>query len=165
MAMKNNGNNICRRIMKLKILIGNGYKIGILTFPFLIAGVILNILYPSFFSVGGPSIALMVISIIILIPGILIWIWSIVLIITKIPQKKLITNGPYSLVKHPLYIGTALLVFPWVGFLFNTWLGAMIGIIVYIGSRIFSPEEEKIMLKIFGADWVKYCKKVKISWL
>jgi len=150
---------------KLKILIGNGYKIGLLTFPFLIAGVILNILFPSFFSVGGPPIVLMVVSVIILIPGVTIWIWSIALIITKIPQKKLITNGPYSFVKHPLYTATALLVFPWIGFLFNTWLGALIGIIVYIGSRLFSPEEEKIMSKIFGAEWNEYCKKVKIHWL
>lgn len=120
---------------KLKVLVGNGYKIGLLTLPFLIIGLILNIMFPSFFSVGGPSIILMIISIIILIPGVTIWIWSVVLILTKIPQKKLITNGPYSLVKHSLYTGVALLVFPWIGFLFNTWLGALIGIIVYIGSR------------------------------
>jgi protein-S-isoprenylcysteine O-methyltransferase Ste14 len=151
--------------MKLKVLIGNGYKIGLITLPFLIIGLILNVMFPSFFSVGGPSIVLMVISIIILIPGSTIWIWSIVLILTKIPQKKLITNGPYSLVKHPLYTGVALLALPWIGFLFNTWLGTLIGIVVYIGSRIFSPEEEKILSKIFGTAWDEYCKKVKIPWL
>jgi protein-S-isoprenylcysteine O-methyltransferase Ste14 len=74
----------------------------------------------------------------------------------------LITSGPYSLVKHPLYTGVALLVLPWIGFLFNTWLGALIGIVVYMGSRIFSPEEEMILSKIFGADWDAYCKRVKM---
>jgi protein-S-isoprenylcysteine O-methyltransferase Ste14 len=164
--MENHKKNTGEKFMKkLKVLIGNGYKIGLLTFPFLIIGVILNIMFPFFFSVGGPPIVLMVISIIILIPGVINWIWSIFLIIIKISQKKLITNGPYSLVKHPLYTGTALLVFPWVGFLFNTWLGALIGIIVYIGSRLFSLEEEKILSKIFGAAWDEYSKKVKIPWL
>jgi protein-S-isoprenylcysteine O-methyltransferase Ste14 len=106
-----------------------------------------------------------VISVIILIPGVTIWIWSVILILTKIPRKELITTGPYSLVKHPLYTGVALLVLPWAGILFNTWLGIIIGIIVYIGSRIYSPEEEKILSKIFGDSWKTYCNKVKLPWL
>jgi protein-S-isoprenylcysteine O-methyltransferase Ste14 len=154
-----------KKNMKLKVLVGSGRKIGPLTLPFLIIGLTLNIIIPSLFSVGGPSIVLKVISIIILIPGVIIWIWSVVLILTKIPRKELITNGPYSLIKHPLYTGVAFLVLPWIGFLFNTWLGVLIGILVYIGSRIFSPEEEKILSKIFGATWDEYCNKVKIPWL
>jgi protein-S-isoprenylcysteine O-methyltransferase Ste14 len=151
--------------MKLKVLVGNGKKIGLLTLPFLIIGLILNIMMPSVFGVGGPSRVLKMISIIILIPGIINWIWSVVLILTKIPRKELITSGPYSLVKHPLYTGVALLVLPWIGFLCNTWLGALIGIVVYIGSRLFSPEEEKILSKIFGVAWDEYCKKVKFPWI
>jgi protein-S-isoprenylcysteine O-methyltransferase Ste14 len=151
--------------MKLKILVGSGDKIALLTLPFLIGGLILNVMLPSLFSVGGPSIVLKVVSIIILFPGVTIWIWSAVLILTKIPRKELITNGPYSLVKHPLYTGVALLVLPWTGFLFNTWLGVLIGIIIYIGSRIFSKDEEKVLSKTFGATWDEYCNKVKIPWL
>ena len=151
--------------MKLETLVGSGDKIGLLTLPFLIIGLILNILHPSLFSVGSPSIVLKVISIIILIPGITIWIWSIVLILTKAPREELITNGPYALVKHPLYTGVAFLVLPWIGFLLNTWLGVLIGIVLYIGSRIFSPEEEKILSKTFGAAWDEYCHRVTIPWL
>lgn len=151
--------------MKLKVLVGSGEKIGRLTLPFLVLGLILNIIFPSFFSVGGPSIGLTVISIIILIPGLINWIWAVVLILTKIPRKQLITNGPYSLVKHPLYTGVALLVLPWAGFLFNTWLGALIGIIVYIGARMYAPKEEEMLSKIFGAAWDEYSRKVKIPWL
>ena len=151
--------------MKLKVLVGSGDRIGLLTLPFLIIGLILNILFPSAFHVGGPPTALKVISIILLIPGVTIWIWSVVLILTKVPKKELITNGPYSLVKHPLYTGVALLVLPWLGFLFNTWLGALLGVILYIGSRIFAPEEEAELSKTFGTAWDEYCNKVKIPWL
>jgi len=151
--------------MKLKVLVGSGDKIGLLTLPFLIIGLILNIMFPSLFSVGGPSIVLKAISITILIPGVTIWIWSVALILINVPKKELITNGPYSLVKHPLYTGVALLVLPWIGFLFNTWLGVLIGIILYVGSRIFSPEEEEILSKTFGCTWDEYCNKVKMPWL
>ena len=151
--------------MKLKVLVGSGEKIGLLTLPFLIIGLILNIVFPSLFTVGSQSVVLKVISTLILIPGVTIWIWSVVLILTRIPRKQLITNGPYSLVKHPLYTGVALLVLPWIGFLFSTWLGVLIGIVVYIGSRLYSPEEEKILSKIFGTAWDEYCTKVRIPWL
>jgi protein-S-isoprenylcysteine O-methyltransferase Ste14 len=90
--------NIGRKNMKLKVLVGSGDKIGLLTLPFLIFGLILNMMFPSFFSVGGPSTILMVVSIIILIPGITIWLWSVALILIKAPKQELITNGPYSLV-------------------------------------------------------------------
>ena len=97
--------------------------------------------------------------------GVAIWVWSVVLILTNIAQNKLITNGPYALVKHPLYTGVSLLVLPWLGFLLDTWLGALIGIIVYIGSRIFSRGEEAILAKTFGAAWDEYSGKVKLPWL
>src|SRR5512133_358869 len=87
--------------MKLKILVGSGRKIGLFTLPFLIAGLTLNLIFPDFFSVGGPSTFLTLVSIIMLIPGIIVWFWSVYLILTKIPKKELITNGPYSIVKHP----------------------------------------------------------------
>ena len=147
------------------MLVGSGDRIGLLTLPFLIIGLILNILFPSAFHVGGPPIALKVISIILLIPGVIIWIWSVVLILTKVPKEELITYGPYSLVKHPLYTGVALLVLPWLGFLLNTWLGALIGVILYIASRIFSRQEEETLSKTFGATWDEYCNKVRIPWL
>ena len=151
--------------MKLKILVGSGDKIMLFTLPFLVIGLILNILKPSWFNVGGPSIVLIVISIILLIPGLTLWLWSVVLVLIKVPKNELITYGPYSLVKHPLYTSVAFLVLPWVGFLLNTWLGVLIGILLYIGSRLFSPEEEKILSKTFGATWDEYCKKVIIPWL
>jgi protein-S-isoprenylcysteine O-methyltransferase Ste14 len=148
----------------LKLLIGSGDKIGLFILPFLLVGWLLNIVYPSAFGVGSPSTALRV-SIVILIPGLTIWAWSAALILRKVPRGELITSGPYSIVKHPLYTGFALLVLPWIGFLFNTWLGAVIGLILYIGSRIFAPAEEAELSKTFGATWDEYCNSVKIPWL
>jgi len=95
--------------MKLKQLVGSGDKIGLLVLPFLVVGLVLNVAFPSVFEVGGPSDALRAISIVVLIPGITIWIWSVVLILTRVPQGELIATGPFALVKHPLYTGVTLL--------------------------------------------------------
>jgi protein-S-isoprenylcysteine O-methyltransferase Ste14 len=151
--------------MKLKALVGAGDKLGRLALPFLVVGIVLNILYPSIFSVGGPPDWLRVSSIALLIPGVVIWLWSVGLILTRVPRGELITTGPYALVKHPLYTGVAFLVLPWAGFLFDTWLGVLIGAVLYIGSRLYSGEEERVLAKQFGQEWELYARSVKISWL
>ena len=151
--------------MKLGVLIGSGHRVMLLALPFLAVGLVLNILHPSWFSVGGPPLVLTVISIVILVPGVIVWIWSVFLILTRVPKSQLITSGPFSLVKHPLYTGVDFLVLPWAGFLLNTWLGALVGIAMYVGSRLFAPEEERGLSKAFGAAWDEYCRKVRLPWL
>lgn len=151
--------------MKLKMLVGSGERIGLLTLPFLVIGLASNILIPSWFEVGGPPFVLKAISIVMLVPGLIIWIWSVALILQKVPRDELITGGPYALVKHPLYTGVALLVLPWAGFLLNTWLGALLGIVLYLGSRLFAPEEEEGLARSFGTAWEQYCERVKVPWL
>ena len=151
--------------MKIKELVGSGDKIALLTLPFLATGLLLNILFPAFFSVGGPSPALGVIALIMMALGVTIWAWSVVLILTKVPRQELITTGPYSLVKHPLYTGVALLVVPSAGFLLNSWLGVLVGTVMYIGSRKYSPLEEEALARTFGASWDEYRRRVKIPWL
>ena len=153
------------KMIRLLDLVGAGDKIGLLVLPVLLVGLTLNVLFPALFRVGGPPILLKVISIVLLIPGVTIWLWSVILILTKARQGELITDGPYALTKHPLYTGVALLVLPWAGFLLNTWLGTLIGAAIYLGSRMFSREDEDELAKTFGTAWDKDCQKVWMPWL
>jgi protein-S-isoprenylcysteine O-methyltransferase Ste14 len=151
--------------MTMKELVGSGEKIGLVTLPILVIGVALNLAFPSFFSVGGPPDALRVVSIAVLVVGVVVWAWSAALILTRVPRKQLITSGPFALVRHPLYTGVALLVLPWIGFLLNTWLGLLIGLVVYGASRWFAPREEDTLAQAFGPAWDAYRTGVKIPWL
>jgi protein-S-isoprenylcysteine O-methyltransferase Ste14 len=80
-------------------------------------------------------------------------------------SRKTDHERPVFFGEHPLYTGVALLVLPWVGFLLNTWLGLLIGIVLYVGSRLYSPAEEEKLSKTFGSIWDEYGKKVLIPWL
>jgi protein-S-isoprenylcysteine O-methyltransferase Ste14 len=151
--------------MKISELAGSGRQIMILTLPILLIGLILNLSYPAFFSAGGPSPVLRVISILFLIAGVMNWVWSVYLVLTKAAKNELITNGPFAIVKHPIYSGVAFLVLPAAGILLDSWLGIIIGIVVYTGSRIYSPLEEKKLSELFGARWDEYIRSVKIPWL
>jgi protein-S-isoprenylcysteine O-methyltransferase Ste14 len=155
--------------MKVRALVGSGDRIGRFIAPFAIVGVILNVAFPSLFEVGGPSEAQRTLSIAVLAVGVTIWIWSVVLILTKVPKGELITTGPFALMKHPLYTGVSLLVLPWLGFLLNTWLGAVLGVVLgvvlYVGSRRYAPEEEADLAARFGPAWDDYRDAVKLPWL
>jgi protein-S-isoprenylcysteine O-methyltransferase Ste14 len=149
----------------LKVLIGSGDRIGLFTLPFLVVGLILNFMVPSLFDVGGPPTALRVVSVVVLAGGVTVWAWSVIQILTRVPRRELITSGPYALVKHPLYTAVALLVLPWIGFLMNTWLGLAIGILLYIGSRMYAPAEEAALSQAFGPSWAEYRNRVKMPWV
>jgi protein-S-isoprenylcysteine O-methyltransferase Ste14 len=67
--------------------------------------------------------------------------------------------------KHPLYTSVGLLVLPGLGVLLGTWLGALIGVAVYVGSRLFAPAEEAQLRETFGLEWEAYVRTVKLPWL
>ena len=151
--------------LNLKELIGSGDRIALFTLPFAVVGVILNVAFTSVFEVGGPPDALRVVSLAMLTLGVIVWIWSVALILVKVPRGELITSGPFALVRHPIYTGVALLVLPWLGFLLNTWLGAFLGVVMYVGTRRYAPVEEAELSETFGPDWDDYRQSVKILWL
>lgn len=151
--------------MNLKHLVGSGDRIGLFTLPFAVAGVAFNLAFPAAFAVGGPPAWLMAVSAVVGAAGIAIWLWSVVLILTYVPRGRLITTGPYALVKHPLYTAVSLLVLPWLGFMLNTWVGAAIGVVLFAGSRMFARSEEEELARTFGPRWDRYRRSVKLAWL
>ena len=146
---------------RLQTLVGSGDRIALFVLPAVLAGVFLNYAHPAWFDVGGPPTALRVLSIAVLVPGVVIWMWSVILILRNVPDGRLITDGPYAWVKHPLYAAVALLVLPWVGFLLDTWLGVLIGAVLYVGSRVFAPAEEDALSRAFGSRWTDYSRSVR----
>jgi protein-S-isoprenylcysteine O-methyltransferase Ste14 len=149
----------------LAALIGSGDRIAAVVLPFLVVGVLLNLAFPEVFRVGGPPLWLAVVSAGLLALGVLVWAWSVVLILTKVRTGELVTFGPYAVVKHPLYTAVALLVLPWLGFLLDSWLGAVLGVALYATSRRFTADEEAELADDFGVAWDAYRGHVMLPWL
>lgn len=148
----------------LKLLTGSGGKFGPFVVLFIILGFVLNFIFPSLFALPK-SQPLTIFGLILLVLGLVVCLWSQILILIKVPKKQLITKGPYVLVKHPLYTGASFLVLPALGFILNTWLGLAFGIVLYIATRIFRSAEENRMKKVFGQEYDKYSKSVLLPWL
>jgi protein-S-isoprenylcysteine O-methyltransferase Ste14 len=149
----------------LKALIGSGDRIMLFVLPFAVIGVALNIAFPAAFSVGGPSQAIRLLSVVGLTAGVVIWLWAVEEVLTKVPKGELITNGPFRLVKHPIYTGVSLLVLPSLGLLLDSWLGVVLGAAMYIASRRYAPTEEERLADAFGDAWEAYVRSVRLPWL
>jgi protein-S-isoprenylcysteine O-methyltransferase Ste14 len=70
--------------------------------------------------------------------------------------NKLVTDGPYCLIRNPMYFGTLLIGTGIISILLNFW-ALSVFLIIYL--LIYVPQisrEEKILLKRFGEDYEKY---------
>ena len=146
-------------------LVGSGHRIALFALPFTILGSAVQIADPTRLAIDGSSQPTRGVAIFALTVGGLMWAWSVGLILSKVPRDELITTGPYAVVKHPLYTSVGLLVLPSLGVLLGTWLGAIVGVAVYAGSRLFAPAEEMDLGHRFGPAWDAYARGVKLRWL
>jgi len=150
--------------MRLKVLVDAGDKVMGTTLPFAAIGIVANVIWPAVFRIGLGSAAT-IIGLGLLIIGIPLWLTSVALILINVPKKRLITNGPYALMLHPLYTSIALLVIPGCGLLFDSWVGLAIGAVLYFSSRVFSVREEELLEKFFPVEYPTYRGKVIMPWL
>jgi protein-S-isoprenylcysteine O-methyltransferase Ste14 len=151
--------------VNVRALVGSGDRIGAVVLPVAVLGIGLNLLEPGWFSVGGPPTWLTCLSVGVLFVGIAAWAWSVGLILAMVPRHRLITGGPFRITRHPLYTSVALLVLPWLGFICNTWVGVVIGLALYVASRMYAPAEEVSLAKEFGPAWDRYRTHVLLPWL
>ena len=150
--------------MKIKALVGAGDRIMALTLPFVIVGLAANALWPSVFRTGLGATGTIV-GIVLLTIGVPLWLTSVVQILVFVPRGRLITSGPFALMLHPLYTSVALLVIPGCGLLFGSWLGFVLGAVLYLSARRFQRSEERDLAARFPRDYPEYRKRVLLPWL
>lgn len=73
-------------------------------------------------------------------------------------EHKLVTNGIYRWVRHPLYtIGSSMFVS--FGMMADNWFIAALGILAFIGMAIRTPTEEANLIEKFGDEYREYMKR------
>jgi protein-S-isoprenylcysteine O-methyltransferase Ste14 len=72
-------------------------------------------------------------------------------------QHRLITNGPYRWVRHPLYtVGSSMFIA--FGMMADNWFIAALGALAFIGMAIRTPKEESNLIEKFGDEYREYMK-------
>ncbi len=72
-------------------------------------------------------------------------------------EHKLVTNGIYRYIRHPLYtIGSSLFIA--FGLMADNWFIAALGVVAFIGMAIRTPKEEANLIEKFGDEYREYMK-------
>jgi protein-S-isoprenylcysteine O-methyltransferase Ste14 len=82
--------------------------------------------------------------------------WSAQLQLTK--DHHLITSGPYTLIRHPLYMS----MIGWcvaLALLTANWIFVAIGALAIAGLLWRIPREEQMMIEAFGDEYKQYMKR------
>lgn len=73
---------------------------------------------------------------------------------------KLVTEGPYRIVRNPIYTGMFGMLLA-TGLAISHWIGLLIAIVVFaVGTVIRVHSEEKLLREVFGAEFEAYARRV-----
>jgi len=84
--------------------------------------------------------------------------WSSTVTVKK--DHELITRGPYSLVRHPIYTGI-LMAFVGSAIARSEWRGPVAAILAFLGLWQKLRTEERFMREQFADRYLSYCKRVR----
>jgi protein-S-isoprenylcysteine O-methyltransferase Ste14 len=85
-------------------------------------------------------------------------------VISLVPQKKLITTGPFRFSRNPLYLGGNLFIFLGAVLFLGSPTGIVLTAINLIFVDLMIRREEKQLAHDFGEEWVSYRNRVR-RWL
>ena len=134
---------------------GVGPKIFRSMLPFLLAGIAIQIFYPSVSAF--PALKAEVLNTagwVLLATGLIFWGCSIVQFIMAFPK------GVYSISRNPIYVSWILFILPGLAGIWNNWVFLLAALAMYIALQKFIPAEEKMLEKVFDESYRDYAKKV-----
>lgn len=73
---------------------------------------------------------------------------------------RLVTGGPYRLLRHPRYSGAVLLAFG-LSLTFNSWIGLLLSVLFIPILLLRIRDEELLMRHAFGEEWQDYCRRTR----
>ncbi len=85
-------------------------------------------------------------------------------VISLVPQKTLLTSGPYGFSRNPLYLGGNVFIFLGAVFFLGSRSGIVLTAINILAVDFMIRREEKQLERRFGAQWISYRNSVR-RWL
>lgn len=73
--------------------------------------------------------------------------------------RVLVVEGPYAIVRNPLYLGSFLIVLAGAFFLRSLLFAAGLALVVALYARTIVPEEERLLRTLFGRAYERYVER------
>jgi protein-S-isoprenylcysteine O-methyltransferase Ste14 len=130
--------------------------------------------FPKFFFPGGRTSTAFFIGIAIMLIGMALRFWSVFTLgasfrttVETHGDQKMISHGPYKLVRHPSYSGLILICCGF-GFALQNWLSLLIVVILPLAALLYRIHvEESALISSFGSEYIEYQKRTKklVPWV
>lgn len=79
-------------------------------------------------------------------------------------NRQLVSEGPYSICRNPLYFGTFLMTASVAFFLESITFAAVLAATAWLYLRITVPYEEQHLRDLLGQPYLDYCRRVPRFW-
>lgn len=78
----------------------------------------------------------------------------------SVPPERLVTDGPYAIVRNPMYLGH-LIFLAGLAITLRSWFAVALLVVhaVWFGARV--REDETRLANLFGGSYTEYAKRVK----
>lgn len=142
-------------------LFGCGPKMALVCLPYVILSLIVMYKYPEFFDLRFLDFSFAkVIGFMCLGIGVLYWIYSAIYFLKHFKPGTLITKGPFSLCRNPIYSSIIVFITPSLGLIFHSGLILSIAIVLFIGFKLSIHGEAIVLRRIFNEEYEVYEKSV-----
>ena len=140
---------------------GIGPKLALICMPYLALSLVVMKRYPEFLNLEYLNNNILKITgFIWLVIGISFWIASVIVFLTDFKKGKLITRGPFSQCRNPIYASVIIFIVPSLAVLFHSGLIFSVAFVLYIGFKISIHGETILLRRTFGNEFIKYEESV-----
>ena len=142
-------------------LFGCGPKLALICLPYILLSIVIMFKYPEFLSFSTLHILpVTIFGVLWGLIGLVFWIYSAIYFIKNFKPGVLLTSGPFSLCRNPIYSAIIVFILPATGLILHSGLILTIPVVLYIGFKLTIHGETIILRRIFGDDYNKYEKSV-----
>jgi protein-S-isoprenylcysteine O-methyltransferase Ste14 len=129
---------------------------------------------PQFVFPGGKTNAVFLVGMGVVLAGMALRYWAIFTLgasfrttIETEAGQKVVSAGPYRLIRHPSYAGWLLICLGY-GIVVQSWLSVLVAVLPALLAFLYRiHHEEQVLVSSIGADYVEYQKHTKrlIPWV
>jgi protein-S-isoprenylcysteine O-methyltransferase Ste14 len=92
--------------------------------------------------------------------GTVVYVYSLRIFNRGYRKDQLVAEGPYSVVRHPIYAAWILLIFPGLALFFRSWPMLFVPLVAYVSFKACIHKEDDYLKNRFGQAYLDYRSKV-----